>query len=53
MMSAGCWGETMNLELDRSVESTQVSPFIGSREQARETKSACSSSFNLVLGGLT
>ena len=29
-----------------------VSPFIGSREQVGETKSACFSSFTLVLGGL-
>ena len=29
-----------------------VSPFIDSREQVGETKSACSFSFNLVLGGL-
>ena len=51
-MSAGCWKGTMNLELGRSVVSTEVSPFIGSREQVGETKLACSSSFNLVLGGL-
>ena len=42
----------MNLELGRSVGSTEVSPFIGSREQVDETKSACSFSFNLILGGL-
>ena len=42
----------MNLELGRSVGSTEVSPFIGSREQVDETKSACPSSFNLTLGGL-
>ena len=27
-MSVGCWGGTMNLELGRSVRSTDVSPFI-------------------------
>ena len=42
----------MNLELGRSVGSTEVSPFIGSRERVDETKSAFSSSFNLILGGL-
>ena len=42
----------MNLELGRSVGSTKVSPFIGSREQNDETKSACSFYFNLILGGL-
>ena len=31
---------------------TEVSSFIGSRKQVDETKSACSSSFNLILGGL-
>ena len=41
----------MNLELGRSVGSTEVSPFNGSREQVNETKSACSSS-NLILCGL-
>ena len=42
----------MNLELGRSVESTEVYPFIGSREQVNQTKSACSFSFKLILGGL-
>ena len=42
----------MNLELGRSVGSTEVSPFIGSREQVDETKSACSFYFNLILGGI-
>ena len=42
----------MNLGLGRSVGPTEVSPFIGSREQVDETKSACSSSFNLVMCGL-
>ena len=42
----------MKLELGRSVGSTDISPFICSREQVGETKSACSSSFSLVLGEL-
>ena len=41
----------MNLDLGRSVGSTEVSPFIGSREQVDETKSACSFYFSLILGG--
>ena len=32
-MSAGCWGGTMDLELGRSVGSTDVSPFIDPGEQ--------------------
>ena len=42
----------MNLELGRSVGSTEVSPFIGSREQVGETESACFSSPSLVPVGL-
>ena len=42
----------MSLELGRSVGSTEVSPFIGSREQAGGTESACFSSLSLVPVGL-
>ena len=41
----------MNSELGRSVGSTEVSPFIGSRERVDETKSDCSS-LSLILAGL-
>ena len=50
-MSAGFWEETMNSELGRSMESTKIFPFMGSREQVDATKSACSSQ-NLVPVGL-
>ena len=42
----------MNLESGSSVGSTEVSPFIGSREQVGETESACCSSLSLVPVGL-
>ena len=38
----------MNLEMGRYVGSTEVSPFIGSREQAGGTESAYFSSLSLV-----
>ena len=39
----------MSLELGRSVGSTEVSPFIGSREQAGGTESVFFSSLSLVV----
>ena len=42
----------MNLELGRSVGSTEVSPFISSLEQVGGTESACFSSLSLVPVGL-
>ena len=42
----------MNLELDRSVGSTEVSPFIGSREQVGETDSVFFPFLSLVPVGL-
>ena len=41
----------MNLELGRSVGSTEVSPIPGPREKVGETKSACFTFLNLVLVG--
>ena len=52
-LSAGCWEETMNSELGRSMGSTKIFPFIGSLEQVDGTKSTCSTSQSLVLVGLT
>ena len=50
-VSAGCWEGTMNLKLGRTLESTEVSPFIDPGEQVWSAETTCSSSLKSRTGG--